>query len=227
MKDITRASKPGSLERNGPRWKRELLDAIDTCEASGTEVPDRHYNRYKQADILEQLTTMYATLCCYCESRIGVAEFGHIEHRKPKRKYPESTFDWENLHLACPKCNIAKGNKYDETNPILDAVVDPINEHLDYRWVGLYLKRWPATLRGTTTVNHTKLNHEDREDLLRARTIVYNAALQIAKDIKDDPDAPDADERRAALLALTKEQYGSAVRSAMLFAGILEPSDEQ
>lgn len=226
MKNVARLSKPGSLERNGSRWKKELLDAIKRCETSDEKVPEKHYNRYQQDDILKQLTDMYATLCCYCESQIGIVDFGHIEHRKPRRKYPESTFDWNNLHLACSKCNNAKRDKYDETNPILDAVVDPIHEHLDYRLVGLYLKRWPKTLRGKTTVNHTKLNDEHREGLLKARTIVYHEALQVAKEIKDDSDAPDADERRATLLGLTKERYGSAVRSAMLFAGILGSGNE-
>ena len=51
----------------------------------------------------------------------GVVAYEHIEHLKPKSKYPELAFQWENLHLACQRCNVEKGDRFDEDNPILDA----------------------------------------------------------------------------------------------------------
>ena len=46
-------------------------------------------------------TSEYGVLCAYCESMIYTD--GHIEHfrRKNSSHYPELTFEWTNLFLAC------------------------------------------------------------------------------------------------------------------------------
>ena len=31
-------------------------------------------------------------------------------HKLPKSKFPELVCDWENLTIACPKCNTNKGD---------------------------------------------------------------------------------------------------------------------
>src|SRR5439155_20909400 len=104
----------------------------------------------------------------YCEAQIGVVAFDHIEHRKPKRRFPRNCFDWRNLHLGCPKCNQAKGEKWVATNPILDSVVDvPIQNHLTYEFrEATGVVRRAKTPQGETTVNHADLN---RDKLCEAR----------------------------------------------------------
>ncbi|MCH7871782.1 MAG: HNH endonuclease, partial [Planctomycetes bacterium] len=105
---------------------------------------------------------MYGGLCCYCETEIGVVAFEHIEHRRPKARFPKHCFDWGNLHLACPKCNQAKGDNWNGRSPILDAVRDsPIGTHMTYDWREvLGVIRSAKTKRGCTTIDHADLNRE-------------------------------------------------------------------
>lgn len=37
----------------------------------------------------------------------------HVDHIKPRRKYPELALDFNNLQLLCADCNRGKGNKYE------------------------------------------------------------------------------------------------------------------
>ena len=103
MKNVERLGEPLNLRRNAAKWKRELLAKIEECERSDSDVPDSFYDHYRQDDVRDRLEEMYNGHCCYCESDVGVAEYGHIEHRKPKKKFPGNCFDWNNLHLSCTR----------------------------------------------------------------------------------------------------------------------------
>ncbi len=41
------------------------------------------------------------SVCSYCESSIVDHAHGHIEHFRPKNRFPALTFEWENLYLSC------------------------------------------------------------------------------------------------------------------------------
>lgn len=209
MRNVKRVDIPGSLKRNKDRWFKALLKKTAECSSTGEKVPDSFFDKYKKDDVKDALKRMYKELCCYCESSIGVVEFGHIEHRKPKRKYPEYTFDWENLHLSCTACNEKKANHYDETNPILDAEKDkPITKHLTYKCDELGVWRVDKSHRGLTTIKHAELN---REKLRNNRAKVLLKTFQLLKDIKKDPSASGVHIAEQQLKAMCEEEYGSVV----------------
>lgn len=54
-------------------------------------------------EIRETLAAMASGLvrCMYCEDSQGT----DIEHFRPRRRYPEQAFDWNNYLLACSHCN--------------------------------------------------------------------------------------------------------------------------
>ncbi len=58
-----------------------------------------------------------AILCIYCEREIDIANNkGHIEHIKPKAKFPEFFQEYNNLSISCDSkgtCGHAKKDKYD------------------------------------------------------------------------------------------------------------------
>ena len=64
--------------------------------------------------------------CVYCESKINyLNDKSHIEHIKPKDKYPKEFKDYNNLVVSCNNkntCGIYKGNNYKDffINPILE-----------------------------------------------------------------------------------------------------------
>ncbi|MHC4259685.1 MAG: retron system putative HNH endonuclease [Planctomycetota bacterium] len=213
MRKVTRLSAPGPFEKGAPQWTKALLEKIQECERNGTRVPKRVYNRYRRDDVKERLDEMYRGLCCYCEGRIGVVEFGHIEHRMPKRKFPKHTYNWENLHLACTRCNVNKGTKYSRKYPILDAVKDEIAGYLTYEVDRRGV--WPKARRrrGETTIRHVGLTDER----LRANwNEVFNEAIGVIGNINQEgPDGAGVAKLMAELAEMRKDEYGSIVEYAV------------
>lgn len=215
MQNVKRLPKPNSLKLHGKTWTDALLEQIQISSITGKPVPDSYYNKYKKADIRDALNTMYNNRCCYCESKIGAVDFPHIEHLKPKRSkdgippktFPEFTYDWENLHLACARCNNAKGTKYNYEYPIIDPVFDvPIEDHFMYNLGADGTINWtPRTKRGQTTKDHTNLN---RYELGQARYAIFREVLNILVQIKTNPDNP-ANELVLSDLKLRVSKYSS------------------
>lgn len=212
MRKVNRGTEPPSLRKNKIAWCKALLDKIKECRGTRGKVPDSFYDKYQKEDVKKELKRMYKELCCYCEGTIGEVEFGHIEHRKPKRKYPRLTFNWDNLHLSCTACNQNKGNHYDETNPILDAANDHALDHLTYKCDEQGVWRDYKTLRGLTTIKHTDLN---REALRKSRSKVLLKAFQMVMEIKAKPTAPGVEVVKQRLKALCQEEYGSVAAHVM------------
>lgn len=53
----------------------------------------------------------------------------HVDHIKPRSKYPELSLEFSNLQLLCDDCNFGKGNKY-ETDYRPDILSDEDREIL-------------------------------------------------------------------------------------------------
>ena len=207
MRNVQRTNKPKILEDNESDWLKELLDEF----AKGTSANKKRIKylqgKYAHDDIKAALKGMYK-FCCYCESRVRNVTVDHIEHRKPKarNKFPESTFEWDNLHLACPNCNWAKGDDWDGQNPILDAVIDsPISDFLSYRGCHrVYLHE-----RGKTTRDHADLN---RDELVAAREEILPIIMKLIAVYNTDPAKSDAQIVPKKLEEHSRGQFGSFVR---------------
>jgi uncharacterized protein (TIGR02646 family) len=210
MRDVERSKMPKSLRENGANWTAELLKERRKKKPDPKRVRSLT-NRYKRSDVRDALARMYNGLCCYCEAEIGVVATDHIEHRKPKNRFPRNCFTWTNLHLACPNCNQAKGQRWIATHPILDAVKDiPIRNHLTYGMRGgLGVKRSARTPRGRTTMQLADLN---RPKLRDARARVALDVLDLIQELNSDPDSPRTSELLLELEEKTKDMYGSLVR---------------
>lgn len=217
MRVVSREDTPKSLRDNAEKWTNALLKAIEKSKTNDKKVPDKYYDQYKKNDIKEALLKMYGDgdfcYCCYCESIINDVSYVHIEHRMPKNKseskYPEKTFDWNNLHLSCSRCNISKGTKYDENDPILDATEDAIKEHLGYElsnFKGVYRKT--ISNRGITTVKHADL---DRKTLRTARLRVYLETIKAIKEIRRLEDDPRSYTAIKILRDKTTGEHGSLI----------------
>lgn len=215
MRNVKRSKEPRSLAKNAAAWTRNLLIGIRACEKAGKRVPDSYFKDYKKPDVQRQLNAMYKGLCCYCEGRIGTVSYGHIEHRKPKRKFPKYAFKWENLHLACQVCNSIKGKKWKDSAPILDAVQDvPITAHLTYMESGTGLRRWPLSEEGETTIDHADLNRQEPENLLWERTSVLLEVLRILRKLRS-LDTLKATAVKQELRDKTDGAYGSVIEWAL------------
>lgn len=121
---------------------------------------------YKHPRNKEALKKASHDKCMYCESKISHIDFAHVEHIKPKAddKYPELEFVWENHGYACPKCNNAKSDSFDETTPYIDPYSEDPKEHL-YAF-GSFIWAKNGSERGDLTIQDIELN---RPELLEKR----------------------------------------------------------
>ena len=84
------------------------------------------YNdRYKHNEIKTRLVGIYNGKCAFCEQK---EELMHVEHYRPKQKYYWLFLSWDNLLLACAKCNGNKSTHFPIENT---TVIAPKNDCSD------------------------------------------------------------------------------------------------
>lgn len=130
---VTRTKKPALLANKEAKWRKDIRSA--STDAARKKAQDR----YKHDDIKEALIEMFHGKCAYCESDITHIDYGHIEHFKPKGTpaYYELAVEWDNLLLACGRCNGAenKGTKFpiaDKGGPIVNPTTEYPSRHLRF-----------------------------------------------------------------------------------------------
>ena len=103
--------------------------------------------------------------CAFCESKITHVFAPHIEHYRPKGKFPDLMFAWGNWLLSCGRCNERKWSHFpycaDEPCLIDPAGEDP-SQHLSF--IGCQV--FASTTRGNQTI---KLLGLDRSPLDQER----------------------------------------------------------
>jgi hypothetical protein len=118
------------------------------------------YKAYKS-----QLRIEFLHTCGYCNSRepeLGGSEAFHIDHYKPKSKFPHLRCKYTNLIYACRNCNRFKGDYWpcfiekSQGKFILNPRTDNPQEHIDqssFAWTGI-------TARGKWTVLKLRLDSD-------------------------------------------------------------------
>ena len=118
---LNQGEQPQVLVENGGPWTAEY---VNWCEDRvGTEP-----RRYAHPEIRSALEAETGSKCAYCEGRISDVAYTHIEHKLPKSRYPNLVCAWENLTIACPRCNTNKGNYDAPECPLLDPYIDDVEE---------------------------------------------------------------------------------------------------
>ena len=102
----------------------------------------------------------------YCESQFTHIDYGDIEHFRPKARYPALEFDWNNLGVACTRCNREyKRDKFHETTPYIDPYAEDPEDHIVA--AGAILSHKRGSERGELTILDIGLN---RNDLIEKRS---------------------------------------------------------
>lgn len=163
MHRVTRNKAPLRLIEKDKEWKNSLKENTklepDWAEFSKTVV---------KKETIAALEEMYKGCCCYCESKIKSTSYPEIEHFKPKSKYKELYFDYNNLHYSCKRCNLAKGSHYSYN--LLNPGEDDPEEYI--RYIGELAVSIDNNKRGTEMINVVKLN--ERADLKEERIRYLN-----------------------------------------------------
>ncbi len=152
MIKIQKQQCPNILIENKESWTEELLNYI----RDGIKPPDSIAQRYKHADIKQALREDSFEKCIYCESKVTPTYFGDVEHLKPKKHYPQFTFEWSNLGFVCAKCNNKKRDKYDDQLPHINPYLENPSDFLIA--VGPFIYHKPNKKRGEITGKDLELN---------------------------------------------------------------------
>ncbi len=184
---VFRSSKPAILLKK----EREWLDVLH--RAATPTARENALSKYRHKEIQSVLSSMFHGKCAYCESHIGHISFAHIEHYRPKSKFPDLAFDWDNLLLACGMCNSTgyKGDEFPESDdggPIINPCQEEPEDHFDFKYdVGTKIASvYGKTQRGKTTETLLGLNRKELREY-RSRQITRLAAL--ANLAQSDPEA--------------------------------------
>lgn len=162
MIKLTKGAEPAVLTANKVTWTTQLRALQDDNQP----VPQTLATKYNNDEVKDALRNEGLSKCMYCESKVEHISDLHIEHIKPKAKdkFPDLTFEYDNLGLACPVCNRNKSDTYDEAVPFINPYVDaPANHFISF---GFAIWAKPGDNRAKLTENEIELN---RPGLLEAR----------------------------------------------------------
>lgn len=101
MHTVTRGPAPGGLrtvrDKYTPRWVRYYPNR------TGRKPSDSKWRRFHR-----DVSNVFFGICGYCEQECK----GEVDHFRPKSRFPERVYEWENWVLACHVCNNMKGGKW-------------------------------------------------------------------------------------------------------------------
>ena len=162
MIKLTKLAEPQVLIDNKAKWTTQLLGYI----ARNEKVPSSLSNAYNIKEVKINLRSESNSKCMYCESNVGHISYEHIEHIKPKAKtkFPELAYEYDNLGLSCPKCNMNKSDTYDIDNTFINPYVDNPSDH--FVSYGAFVWAKSADNRAKLTEIEIELN---RPELLETR----------------------------------------------------------
>jgi uncharacterized protein (TIGR02646 family) len=167
-----RPPQPAVLQRLGDTWTQALLKARRAYERSKGAARTKTgkavllaEEKYRHREVKAALVALFHGKCAFCESKITHVDYGHIEHYRPKSRFPEETFAWDNLLLACGVCNGAehKGDRFpgpEEGGPLLNPCGDDPDKHLRFKFdpAARLASVYGKTKRGRTTEQVLGLN---------------------------------------------------------------------
>ena len=156
--------------------------------------------------------------CMYCESKMEPISYAHVEHIKPKSKFPELEFEWTNLGFSCQICNTNKGSKYDETLHFVNPYDEVPEVYLVF--LGFYVFPKKGSERGEYTINEIDLN---RPGLIDRRK---DKLEEIDKFIKSAKRTSNQSLRKKAIEELKKyaetdKEYSAMIKYMFIAEGIL------
>ncbi len=162
MIKLFKGAEPAVLIDNKENWTTQLRD----LQNANKPVPQTLATKYNNDEVKDALRSEGMSKCMYCESKVEHITDLHIEHIKPKAKdkFPDLTFEYNNLGLACPVCNRNKSDIFDAETPFINPYIDEPDDHFICGGFAIWAR--PGDKRAKLTENEIELN---RPNLLEAR----------------------------------------------------------
>ena len=78
---------------------------------SAVSKPENFYESREWRELRYKALVMYGAVCQCCGASRATGAVIHVDHIKPRSKFPELMLSIENLQILCADCNIGKSNK--------------------------------------------------------------------------------------------------------------------
>ena len=101
--------------------------------------------------------------CAFCESCMAHVSSPQVEHYRPKSKYPDAAFDWENWLLSCGRCNDRKWAHFPDCDGV-PCLIDPASEEPESHIEFVGYVPVPKTRRGAETIQLIGLDRSPLEE---------------------------------------------------------------
>jgi uncharacterized protein (TIGR02646 family) len=178
--------------------------------------PQLRYQQYKPF-----LRDDFSYRCAYCnihENEFGGLRHYHVDHFRPKSRFPKLETEYQNLLYACGICNGHKGNDWPSDDPVrdgkgyLDPCVDDYADHFGrdgntlidkdsavaaYMIVRLHLNR-PQLL--TMRLTRREIEQRHRQALIHIRMCVQLIDLHLTRADLAADDRRELEEARVLIL---------------------------
>ena len=104
------------LNSDSATWRNDLCEARATFYSEHAKFhrgerldrpkrPRANSSHYAHPSVRQILMAIFGPKCCYCEANVKAVSDQHVEHFRPASRYPALAYEWDNLLLACTKCN--------------------------------------------------------------------------------------------------------------------------
>ena len=171
------------LERNEVPKKLEKANIEYLNKIATNPNVDNTFNQTVGNETRKSLIKMTGGYCAYCESYIedGIP---NIEHIIPKSKEPKLAYEYSNLVLVCPVCNLNKGDKYSED--FIDPTKEDPEKHIKFEGQHIFA----LDEKGRVTIEMLQLDSEiknkARKEKLKEVRYIINDIIQDIQDLEDN-----------------------------------------
>lgn len=168
MIHIDRLAIPDILVRKQAEWQQKYEEKLKVNPAAR---PDS--SKYAHPDIKLRLGECSYDKCFYCETLLSGGEPKEVDHFMEVAIDHSKAFDWDNLYLACTKCN----DKADHNTIPVNETLDPCRDSDEEISRNIYFKDEMVcahhdSKKGPNTIRKYHLNSESLQ-LKRSRHLKY------------------------------------------------------
>lgn len=211
MIPIEREPEPEILASKRDEWLTKFL----TKRSKDPKVrPDS--SKYAHGDIKAALRRMSHGKCFYCESKPD--DGTEVDHHVEVAEDPSLAFNWDNLYLACGRCNQGKKTKHVALSECVDPCAARIDPAAHLTFDDEQIRPRNGSARGRATIRKYHLD-DPLLDLQRSRALrVLDRARAAIQDRRlAQGGRPLADDERELLhsFALAERPFTLMLRVAL------------
>jgi 5-methylcytosine-specific restriction endonuclease McrA len=95
--------------------KKQVVESIPAKKPPAQPVEEDFYTSWEWTTLRYKVLLKYGPKCMCCGASRADGAVIHVDHIKPRKKYPDLALDFNNMQVLCAACNKGKG-AWDETD---------------------------------------------------------------------------------------------------------------